>query len=123
MTGPEMEPLVDLVQVTLSPALPREKFEQVDSLRRQTDTSSASPYAVAIAAIAADSSLGQVMRLQEEGLAADALHTAAVVGADVAGGIAGVFIGDALCGPICGVMDGAAGAAGASIAVQEHLPH
>lgn len=112
--------LLDLLNELRTSELPNEQFERIDAIRREMDRSTASPYALAISAIAADSSRTLVFRTGA-GQTAYAASAAGVVAADVVGGIAGAFIGDELCGPVCAVMGGAAGAAGASLAVQELL--
>lgn len=99
---------------------PTDKLDRVDEILRQVAESGAGPFALTIASIAADSSRGLVERGGAEG-GVDTPSTAVVVVADVAGGIGGVFAGDELCGPVCGVMGGVAGAAGLSMLAQGYL--
>jgi hypothetical protein len=121
LTDGEMEQLLDVLRVIRTDASPREKFEQVDQTLQQMKTSLVSPAALVIASIAADSSRGQAKRLEEGDLAEVSGSDVAVTAADVVGGIAGVFVGDELCGLPCGILGGVAGAAGASLLAQEVL--
>jgi len=120
LTNTEMGQLLDVLRVIGTDAPPRERSDQVDNILRQIKTSTGSPYALAIATIAADSSRSLAERIEETGpgdVAFDA-SPIAVVAADVVGGIAGVFIGDELCGPPCAVLGGATGALGLSVLAQ-----
>jgi hypothetical protein len=121
LTDGEMEQLLDVLRVIRTDASPREKFERVDQALQQIDTPLVSPAALVIASIAADSSRRQVKRLEEGVLAEVSGSDVAVTAADVVGGIAGVLVGDELCGLPCGILGGAAGAAGASLLAQEVL--
>lgn len=123
LTDTEMEQMLDVLRVIHTDASPREKSEQVDRILQQIKTADGSPYALVIAAIAADSSRRLAERTEELGMRDVAFEASpgAVTAADVVGGIAGVFAGDALCGLLCGVMGGAGGAMGASLAAQELL--
>jgi hypothetical protein len=123
LTDPEMGQLLDVLRVIRTDASPREKSNQVDNILQQIRTSGGSPYALAIAAIAADSSRSMAQRTEVEGGGEGAFEAsaAAVVAADVVGGVGGVFIGDALCGVWCAVLGGSAGALGLSTLADEHL--
>jgi hypothetical protein len=122
LTDVEMDQLRDVLRVIRADASPRERAEKVEEIYQQMRAPDGSPVAMALAAIAADSSRSFAQRAEEAG----SVHLisgseGAVVAADVVGGIAGAFLGDALCGALCAVMGGAAGAAGLSIVAQEHL--
>ena len=123
LTDTEMGQLLDVLRVIRTDASSRERSDQVDNILQQIRTSGGGPYALAIAAIAADSSRIMAQRTEVEGVGEVAFEAsaAAVTVADVVGGIAGVFVGDELCGVPCGVLGGAAGALGASVAAQELL--
>jgi hypothetical protein len=123
LTDAEMGHLLDVLRVIRADASPRERSDQVDNILQQIRISSGSPYALAIAAIAADSSRTMAERAEVEGVGEVAFEASAgaVVAADVVGGIAGVFVGDLLCGVPCGVLGGLAGAGGASLAAMELL--
>jgi hypothetical protein len=126
LTDLEIGQLLDVLRVIRTDASPRERSDQVENIFQQIRTSGGSPYALAIAAIAADSSRTMAQRTEVEGVgevafeaSGAAVTRADVVAADVVGGIAGVFIGDVLCGVPCGILGGAAGAAGLSMLAQE----
>lgn len=119
LTGVEVEQLREILRVVANDSAPTDKLDRVDEILRQVAESGAGPFALTIASIAADSSRDLVERGAESGV--DTPSTAVVVVADVAGGIGGVFVGDELCGPVCGVMGGVAGAAGLSMLAQDHL--
>lgn len=123
LTDAELENLVDLLRLTRSDASPKEKSDGVDAALEHLTTSGGHPYAVVIASIASASSRGFLQRMEEAGPEAVALKASqgAVVASDVVGGVLGVLVGDELCGVPCGVLGGAAGALGASIAAQELL--
>jgi hypothetical protein len=122
LTDVEMDQLRDVLRVIRTDASPREKADKVEEIFQQMRAPDGSPVAMALAAIAADSSRSFAQRSEQVG----SVHLISgsegvVVAADVVGGIAGAFLGDALCGALCAVMGGAAGAAGLSIVAQEHL--
>ncbi|HEU0212557.1 MAG TPA: hypothetical protein VFR13_00620 [Jiangellaceae bacterium] len=121
LTDTEKEQLLDILHVIRAEASPQEKSEDVDKTLQQIKTSLGSPAALAIAAIAADSSRSLAKRTEEASLAEVSGEDVAVTAADVVGGIAGVLIGDELCGLPCGILGGAAGAAGASLLAQKIL--
>ncbi|MDT7706718.1 MAG: hypothetical protein QOG20_2325 [Pseudonocardiales bacterium] len=122
VTDTELDHLLGVVSTISGDGSPRERFDRVEGIRQQVETSSGSPYAIVIAGIAADSSRTEAERIERADLHADsAAGTAITVAADVAGGIGGVFIGDELCGVPCGVLAGASGALGGSLLAQELL--
>jgi hypothetical protein len=121
LTGPEMEHLLDVLRVIRIDAPPKEKLRQMNEAVQQVRTSLESPAALAIASIASDSSRSQAKRIEELDLAEVSGSDVVVTAADVVGGIAGVLVGDELCGLPCGILGGAAGAAGASLLAQEVL--
>lgn len=118
----ETDQLFEILRLIGADASLRDKSDRIDTILQQIESSDGSPYALLIASIAAASSR-RLADLAEEA-SPDAVPLAsqgAVVAADVVGGIAGVFIGDELSGLPCGVIAGACGAAGASLAVSELL--
>ena len=68
LTDPEMGQLLDVLRVIRTDASPRERSDQVDNILQQIRTSGGSPYALAIAAIAADSSQTMAQRTEVEGV-------------------------------------------------------
>lgn len=123
LTDPEMGQLLDVLRVIRTDASPRERSDQVDDILQQIRTSGGSPFALAIATIAADTSRTMAQRSEVEGVDEVAFRASAgvVTAADIVGGIGGVLVGAELCGVPCGVVGGAAGALGLSILAQEHL--
>jgi hypothetical protein len=121
LTDGELEQLLEILRLIRTEASPRDKSESIDAVRRQIEANAGSPVALTIAAIAVDSSRTAAERAAGVSAHLVAASEGAVVAADVVGGIGGAFAGDALCGALCAVMGGAAGAAGLSILAQEHL--
>jgi hypothetical protein len=121
LTDGELEQLLEILRLIRTEASPRDKSESIDAVRRQIEANAGSPVALTIAAIAVDSSRAAAERAAGVSAHLVAASEGAVVAADVVGGIGGAFAGDALCGALCAVMGGAAGAAGLSILAQEHL--
>ena len=119
LSDSEVEQLREVLHAVSTDSAPRTKLGQVEGILERITASEANPAALTIATIAVDSSRSLVERAERSGT--DRPHPIVVVAADVVGGIGGVFIGDELCGPMCAVVGGVAGAAGLSMLAADHL--